>query len=377
MSSDTRKIRPSDAQVCIKHCMNIGRPVFLWGSPGLGKSDIVQSIGDNWNRPVDLAEGMPNPNARPVIDVRLLLMDPSDLKGIPYFDSDTKEMHWAPSCELPKSGTGMDNAILFLDEMNSAPPSVQGAAYQLILNRRVGEYKLPDGVSIIAAGNLESDKGVAYRMPTPLANRFIHLEMESNFDDWQKWALNNNVHPDVVGFLTQHRHRLFTFDPKSNEKSFATPRTWAFASELLGESLPDHMITNLIAGTVGEGNAIEFMAHRRISVKMPSPIDVLTGKVTTTSVTEISAKYSLTISLCYALKDYQKRLENPTDSFDKATWIKYVDNFFEFMMANFEAEMVILGAKTALRDHKLPINHRDLKSFKQFYEKYGRYVLED
>ena len=106
-----------------------------------------------------------------------------------------------------------DHIVLFLDEMNSAAPSVQAAAYQLILNRRVGTYKLPDNVMIVAAGNREADKGVTYRMPAPLANRFIHLELAVDFGDWFQWAVDNNIHKDVVGYLTFAKKDLYDFDP--------------------------------------------------------------------------------------------------------------------------------------------------------------------
>jgi hypothetical protein len=365
--ADSRAVRPREAKVLIERSMKAGRPLFLWGPPGIGKSDIIAQIGAD--------------QKRPVIDIRLLLCDPTDIKGIPYFDSNEGTMKWAPSNELPKHGQGLDNAILFLDEMNSAPPSVQGAAYQLILNRRIGEYVLPEGVSIIAAGNRDTDKGVTFRMPTPLANRFVHLEIEHNFEDWQRWAVNVGVNADVVGFLSHHKQKLFMFDPKSTDKAFATPRSWVFVSELIDPKLgdlPESMVSSLVKGTVGEGLAIEFMAHRRVAAKMPKPDDVLAGKVKKLDVQDISAKYSLTIAMCYTLKEYLKNANDVEDkSMDIKTWNTAVDFFFRFMMDNFEAEMVILGAKTALRDYQLPINHRELKNFNEFYEKYGKYVMED
>ena len=117
-------------------------PTFLWGAPGIGKSSIVKQIADSLNIGF--------------IDLRLALMDPTDLKGIPFYDKESHSALWAPPAFLPRDGTG----ILFLDELNSAPPSVQASAYQLILDRKVGEYELPDGWAIVSAGNRESDRGV-------------------------------------------------------------------------------------------------------------------------------------------------------------------------------------------------------------------------
>lgn len=379
-----RTIRPSTAINLIKVCMKARRPVFLWGPPGIGKSDLMVQIGKSFEVIDD--KGNITTKARPVVDMRLLLMDPTDLKGIPFYDPELKTMKWAQSNELPTVETGLENAILFLDEMNAAPPSVQAAAYQLILNRRIGEYILPDGVDIVAAGNRESDRGVTYRMPSPLANRFVHLDMEANFEDWQAWAIENDVHEDIIGFLSKHTQKLFTFDPKSADKAFATPRSWVFNSELLLEAeangLSDNDQTTLTAGTVGEGLAIEFAQHRKFAAQLPDPLDVLNGKVRELKVKEVSAHYSLVISLCYRLKELAKIAQDDKDArpetfkdLDMDGWHVMVDNFIKYMLDTLQPEMVILGARTALKDFKLPIQHRKLKHFSTLYKEYGDMVL--
>jgi len=379
-----RTIRPSTAINLIKVCMTARRPVFLWGPPGIGKSDLMVQIGNSFQ--VTDEDGNITTKARPVVDMRLLLMDPTDLKGIPFYNPDLGTMTWAQSNELPTKETGLENAILFLDEMNAAPPSVQAAAYQLILNRRIGEYILPEGVDIVAAGNRESDRGVTYRMPSPLANRFVHLDMEANFEDWQAWAIENGVHEDVVGFLSKHTQKLFTFDPKSPDKAFATPRSWAFTSEelLVSEqfNLSEADQTTLVSGTVGEGLAIEFAQHRKFAAQLPNPIDVLQGKVRELKVKEVSAHYSLVISLCYRLKELAKiaqgeKADRPETfkDLDMDEWHAYVDNFIKYMLDVLQPEMVILGARTALKDFKLPIQHRKLKHFSTLYKEYGDMVL--
>ena len=142
MDTATRTVTPNSAKGAIKHALKRKRPIFLWGPPGIGKSDIVRQITN------DLTNSH-------LIDVRLSLWDPTDIKGIPFFDSNSGTMQWAPPSELPSKefAEEYDNIVLFLDEMNSAAPAVQAAAYQLILNRRVGTYELPDNVVIVAAGN--------------------------------------------------------------------------------------------------------------------------------------------------------------------------------------------------------------------------------
>ena len=347
-----RQMGPKAARKAIRKAINRHRPAFLWGPPGIGKSDIVKQIGAELEREV--------------IDVRLALWEPTDIKGIPYYNADQGKMVWAPPAELPTDEHS--TAIIFLDELNSAPPAVQAAAYQLVLNRQVGTYKLPKGVDIVAAGNREGDRGVTYRMPAPLANRFVHLEMKVDFDDWQDWATLNKVHPEVVGYVGFAKQDLNDFDPKSPSKAFATPRSWMFVSELLEDDDTDaDTLHNLIAGAVGDGLAVKFMAHRKIASRLPKPEDILDGKVKDLEIKEVSAMYTLTTSLCYELKD---RAEKSVKG-----WDAMADRFFEYMMANFPTELVVMGAKTALSNYDLPLDATKMKSFDAFHKKYGKYVL--
>jgi len=353
----SRTVGPSGAKKSLRKAFKNQRPIFLWGPPGIGKSDIIKQLGSELDAHV--------------IDVRLSLWEPTDIKGIPYFDSNDNTMRWAPPSELPNAELASKHKqiILFLDEMNSAAPSVQAAAYQLILNRRVGTYHLPDNVVLVAAGNRETDKGVTFRMPAPLANRFVHLEMQVNWDDYFEWAVENKVHQDVVGFLSFSKKSLYDFDPKSSSRAFATPRSWSFVSELLTDDDVDvDTLTDLVSGSVGEGLAISFMAHRKISSKMPNPTDILTGKVKKMDSKEISAMYSLTVSLCYELKDScEKKVKD---------WNGQVNCFFEFMMNNFETELVIMGTKLALSTYKLPLDPDEIKCFDAFHAKYGRFIYK-
>ena len=355
MDTSTRTVSPNGAKNSIKHALKKQRPIFLWGPPGIGKSDIVQQVNDTFA------------NSH-LIDIRLSLWEPTDIKGIPYFDSNSGTMVWGAPNELPSEelAAQYDHITLFLDEMNSAAPAVQAAAYQLILNRRVGTYKLPDNVSVVAAGNREADKGVTYRMPAPLANRFIHLELAVNFDDWFNWAVANNQHTDVVGYLTFAKKDLYDFDPKSSSRSFATPRSWSFVSELIEDDLDEATTTDLVAGAVGEGLAVKFMAHRKVSSSMPNPSDILAGKVKEMKSKEISAMYSLTVSLCYELKE-------ASDAGDKKFDDK-VNNFLRFSMDNFDTELVVMGIKLALTQYSLPIDPDEVECFDEFHERYGKYI---
>jgi hypothetical protein len=353
----SRTVGPKGAKKSLRKAFKNKRPIFLWGPPGIGKSDIIKQLGDELEAHV--------------IDVRLSLWEPTDIKGIPYFDSNINKMVWAPPLELPDAEMAKQHKqiVLFMDEMNSAAPAVQAAAYQLVLNRRVGTYQLPDNVVMVAAGNRETDKGVTYRMPAPLANRFVHLEMTCDWEDWNEWAVENRIHKDVVGFLTFSKKDLYDFDPKSASRAFATPRSWSFVSELLVDDDTDaDTLTDLVSGSVGEGLAVKFMAHRKVASKMPNPTDILSGKVKKMESKEISAMYSLTVSLCYELKDAcDKNVKN---------WNDQVNNFFEFIMKNFETELVIMGTKLALSTYKLPLDPDEIACFDEFHSKFGKYIAQ-
>ena len=358
-----RTVSPNGAKRSIRRAFKKQRPIFIWGPPGIGKSEVVHQIGDEYKKSL-------------VIDIRLSLWEPTDIKGIPYFDAVQGRMVWAPPVELPDEATAKkhDIIILFMDEMNSAPPAVQAAAYQLILNRRVGQNHLPKGVSIVAAGNRESDRGVTYRMPSPLANRMLHIEMAVNFEDWQNWATNNGIHPDVVGYLTFAKNDLYDFDPRSSSRAFATPRSWSFVSDMLESSgLQGSQLTDIITGAVGEGLAVKFNAHREVAGKLPNPSDILSGKVKKLDTNEVSAMYSLITSLCYELKD---ECEKAQKNKKLSTWHSMADCFLQYMMDNFETEMVVLGARTALKTYSLPFNPKKLKSFDDFYNRYGSLITD-
>jgi len=359
--SDNLTVTSVQARKAILKAFKVKRPVFLWGPPGIGKSEVVSEITE------ELGGFM--------IDLRMAQMEPTDIRGIPFFNKDIGKMDWAPPVDLPDEDLASQYPIvvLFLDEMNSAAPAVQAAGYQLILNRRVGKYKLPDNVVIVAAGNRDSDKGVTYRMPMPLANRFLHIEMRPDFASWQNWAVNKGIHKDVVGYLSFAKQDLYDFDSKSSSRAFATPRTWCFVSDLLNddEDTDSDTLFNLVAGSVGEGLAVKFMAHRKVAGQMPEPSDILAGKVKELRVKEVSAMYSLTISLCYELKDALDNKRVNTKQFHEMA-----DNFFSYIMANFETELVVMGAKVALKTYRLPIEPSQLKHFDDFHKKYGKYIVE-
>lgn len=328
-------MRPNQLLSALPIMQSINRPIMIWGSPGIGKSDLIRQFALACNRKV--------------FDERLALLDPTDLRGIPYFDPETKTAKWGLPSMLPTEASGP--SILFLDEINAAPPSIQAAAYQLVLDRCIGDYRLPDDCFIVAAGNLESDKAVTHTMPTPLLNRFTHITLDVSADDWIDWAMTKSVHPDIVGYISYMKGNLHKFDSRNlNERGFPTPRSWAFSSEILyetersfGDNKESNRITrDLISGTIGEGMSVEFFAHRDISKYLPQPIDVLNGSIKTLHKnveTEISAHYTMIVSLIYEMSNVSKKQTLPSD---------YLDNFLIFIDKNLGPEFCTLALHKAM-----------------------------
>jgi len=266
-------------------------PTFIWGAPGVGKSSIVKQIAK------DKDVGF--------IDLRLALMDPTDLKGIPFYDAKQHSALWAPPAFLPREGEG----ILFLDELNSAAPSVQASAYQLILDRQVGEYKLPDGWSIVAAGNRESDRGVTYKMPAPLANRFVHFELEVSVEDWKIWAYENEICESIIGYISYKEEHLFTFDATSNEKSFATPRSWEYVDKILKADIDKDLMLESISGAVGREVAVGFLSFFKVMYKLPDLkqiVEIGEGEYSD----EVDVLYALSSALVSSVLKDETRLDN-------------------------------------------------------------------
>ncbi len=256
-------------------------PVMLWGPPGVGKSDIVRQTGVR--------------HGAPVIDIRLSQMEPSDLRGIPFRNGDYVE--WAAPAILPDAQRHGELGVLFLDEITSAPPSVSAAAYQLILDRRLGEYEVPPGWAIFAAGNRQGDRGVTYTMPAPLANRFSHFDVDTHLDDWVGWAYQNTIDERVIGFLRFRPELLFEFDPAHNPVAFPSPRSWEFAHRSL-KKFGDHddLLRGALQACVGPAAGIELAAFIESVDKMPDLDDILDGQEVPVP-DEIDLQYAIAAAL--------------------------------------------------------------------------------
>lgn len=262
-------------------------PVMLWGPPGVGKSQIVAQVAAR--------------HQVPMIDIRLSQMEPSDLRGIPFRIDNHVE--WAIPALLPNGQRHGPEGILFLDEITSAPPSVSAAAYQLILDRRLGEYCVPVGWAIIAAGNRQGDRGVTYTMPAPLANRFSHFEVDVHLDDWVAWAYQHGIDERVIAFLRFRPELLFDFDPAHNPVAFPSPRSWEFAHRALQKFGQHHeLLIGALQACVGPAAGIELNAFIANLDNMPDLEAILRGEAVKPP-QEIDLKYAVAAALVgYAIR---------------------------------------------------------------------------
>lgn len=270
-------------------------PAMIWSGPGIGKSSAVRQSAE------ELGYGF--------IDLRLSQFNPVDLRGLPVVDRENKSAEWFPPESLPTerliesmdkgkkvmktavfaNGEQVaDKGVLFLDEINLAPAATMAAGYQLVLDRRVGEYSLPKGWKVIAAGNRSEDQANVTKFPAPLANRFIHLELSPDSKQWIKWGVSSGIHEHILAFIGKFPQHLYEL-PKNNEKTFPSPRSWAQASNLYSLRLP-------IDSAVGEGVSGVFRGWIKVFDRMPDIDDILAGKET-----KVPKEIDVLWALCMAL----------------------------------------------------------------------------
>ena len=263
---------------------HVKHSVFIWGAPGIGKSSAVKQVA----KEQDLK----------LIDLRISQLAPTDIRGLPY----TKDgkAHFAPPSFLPTEGEG----ILFLDELNMASPSVMGIAQQLILDRQVGDYKVPDGWFIIAAGNRTEDRAAISQMPAPVANRFIHFHIDCTLDSWKEYAITQGIDEKILSFLNFRPQLLYNFE--KNQSAWPSPRSWEFADTLLSVNLN-------IESAVGAGAASEFYAYQTIYRELPDIESIFRGENIT-----VPSEPSLIYAVCGAMIN---RASTANDIYKGLKWL--------------------------------------------------------
>jgi len=283
---DISVIRPSELHDMIVLCATLGRNLFIWGAPGIGKSAITAQAAETLGKELR--------------DVRAVQLDAVDIKGLPYLTDgatpdDNKNTVWSIPDFLPKEGEGLENGgMLFWDELNAASSMTKAALLQLILDRKLGDYEMPDNWVHIAAGNRETDGAFAQKLGSAQANRFVHVQLIADTTDWLEWAYDSGqICDQVIGFMRHRPALIHVFD--QNHKAFPTPRSWEFVSDairsILGDDNPDatpvedmseyaHVLEPYISGAVGRGAANEVMGYLEIYKDLPNPDFVLSNPTT-------------------------------------------------------------------------------------------------
>jgi hypothetical protein len=282
METNIVEVGPSDCEKLIRLAVDARQPAMVWGPPGVGKSEIMASIAKSlgWD----------------FIDFRAVLRDPVDIRGFPYLNGteNDRKMRWATPSEFPTKKDA--KALLFIDELPQAPPLTQAALLQLMLERKCGEYHLPDGVAVICAGNRSQDRAGAHKLISPLLNRMMHIELKVVNEDWYQWAFANNIAPEIISFIKFRPGLLHDFDPNTGAKAFPTPRSWSFVSKLL-PNISGNLMLPAIGGCVGQGAAVEFISFVKIYRELPDPQVILKNPGKTPIPSDAAILYALTGSL--------------------------------------------------------------------------------
>ena len=294
---------------------NIKISTMIWGAPGIGKSSIVAQVAREHK--IDF------------VDVRLSQLAPTDLRGLPVANEGISK--WYPPEFLPWKGKG----ILFMDELNMAPPALQGVAQQLILDRRVGSYVVPEHWFVWAAGNRKEDRAAVFDMPTPLANRFLHLAVAADFDSFKVYALEKKVHEQIIAFLSFRSTLLHKLDPQ--QPAWCSPRSWVMASEL-------HYAGLDISAAIGGGAAAEFAAYIALYENLPDLEPILAGKGSAIAFPEEpSIRYATTTGLTV-------RAQNAERAYNAFNWLgeKATAEWVQLFAVDMFRQMRSLGQMGAL-----------------------------
>lgn len=309
-------MRPSEAMEAYLSILPTMQPVFSWGPPGVGKSDLFRQVADTlygskYGYTVEEDGKLRDKTGkftavRPyLIDLRLVLMDPVDLRGVPMIDQKTRRATTAIPDFLPTQGEG----LIVLEELPNAPQLLQSAALQLVLDRSLGDYRLPDGWAVTATGNRAEDRAGSNRTITSLNNRFLHVDIEVHHEDWMAWAVRNGIAPEVRSYINQHPKKLHEFDPATNPRAFPSPRSWAFVSRVL-PTTTDRNRFDIVKGCIGDGHAAEFVAHCQHFHLIPDMNALLKGPSHAPIPTEPDVLYAVTTSIIEKCRADRKLLVN-------------------------------------------------------------------
>lgn len=356
----------------IKMAIELDQPLFLWGPSGIGKSEVIAQVAESIGAHM--------------IDLRLGSFSPEDVRGYAFINKELGRMQFAPSSELPTEElcSKYETVILFLDEFNQTRLDVQSPLYQLILNRRIGEYVLPKNVRIIAAGNRASDRGATFKLAAPLANRFMHAEMGVDFESWHYWAINAGIDASIISFLETAPNYLFTYKPELQETVFASPRSWLVVNKIMRKYQVDSEAREtLIAGTISCGVQIAFKAARNEMGQLPNIQQVLNGKITDWDYSSAFSRYTSMNSLLIEAVKIHKQYERKEMAADD--YKNMIGNVWSFAMKVNPDEEVIAFISRLVNDHgvggfvmtQLPTWREFVRRFAETVTWLGKYSTEN
>lgn len=266
-------------------------PMFVWGGAGVGKSTIIRSVAD------DLGIGF--------IDFRLSQREPVDMRGLPVPNKETHTVEWYVTSDFPSDPDS--KGIILFDELPTADVSLQISAFEIILDRRLGKlYSLPSGWYVVAAGNRTTDHAGAKSILSPLANRFLHVELDTNTEDWVLWAQKHDIHPSVIGFINYRNEYLFHMEHENLERGWPSPRSWERVSHILnlysnlGPDSP--VLRKLVYGLVGNRAGVEFIEFHKNNEQFANVLEYMTNPNLEFEIPDrADARYAVVSSMNYLL----------------------------------------------------------------------------
>jgi len=298
----------AQAAELLKIMLEAGDKVFLWGPPGIGKTEMVTQVC----RSLDM----------PCLPFHASLREQVDLRGIPVYDPVARTTFWAAPNELPQEKRDGARGVLFCDEFNQAAPQVQSALGGLVHDGICGEYELPKGWIVVAAGNRVADKAAAQRMPSHIRNRFSHLHVIPDIPSWCDWAGKNGIAPELVAFQRLRsgelngKGLLHVMPKDDNVNAYPTPRSWVKAAKYVGA--PKALRVKLMAAHVGAAYASEFDAFIDLYQSIGDLQDIIKNPATAKLPDSPSTRYAVCTGLARmatkanlaAIHQYVKRIED-------------------------------------------------------------------
>jgi len=358
-------------------CLYSGIPLMLWGPPGVGKSWAAMIAA----MMIQKKERKRLKNKKIKIDITTLTVctkNPVDIGGFPTPGADGL-MHFLPIAQLPQSGSG----ILVMEELPSALPSVQTACYELILEHRIGDYKLPcrchhpeligddgPGWMISACGNRMQDGAYTFEMPTPLRNRMMHISVTTNAEIWRKWARENDIDERVIGYISMDgKDALMDFDPQREEYGFATPRSWHKVSDLI--KVKDHthpLFKEMCQGLIGQGYSIKFVAYCKLAGQIPNALGVLDGETP-----DMPSDPSIAYAFCGAIINAVFNQWNEEDKKSNGKALKSAKNIITYTVNKLGGEYAALVTRDMFQmfDRKMIKKLTFSSEFGAFESKFG------